>query len=447
MTAVTDVPVKKPLTPLEWLICAVACVGFAFDTYELLMMPIIVRPALLALTTARPGTVEFNSWVGALFSVPAIAGGLFGLLGGYLTDRFGRRRVLVWSILLYSFSALACGYASSLWMLLVLRCGTSIGVCVEFVAAVAWLAELFPDADRRERVLGYTQAFSSAGGSLIALVYYVIVTYAEVLPAIHGTHDPWRYTLMSGMIPAIPLILVRPFLPESPIWQQKKSTGTLKRPSLFELFRPRFRTTTIVTTAMVALAYAATYGAMLQTPRIVPGLAEVRAMSKMLQEQTIGTVQMLQEMGGLAGRVLLAVLAVRIVSRRRVVRTFLVPGLVIVPLVFFFGSTHSLAIVKIGTFVGGMLVVGQFSFWGNYLPRVYPTHLRGTGEAFASNIGGRMIGNSAAAVTAGMSTFMPGDGPATQLAYACGIVGITTFAVGLVLTRWLPEPREEMLTE
>ena len=46
---------------------------------------------------------------------------------------------------------------------------------------------------------------------------------------------------MSGVIPAIPLILIRPFLPESPIWQQKKAAGTLKRPSIAALFSPELR--------------------------------------------------------------------------------------------------------------------------------------------------------------------------------------------------------------
>ena len=112
---------------------------------------------------AKPGSPEFNQWVGYLFYVPALAGGVFGLLGGYLTDLLGRRRVLVWSILLYAFSAMAAGYATTAGWLLFFRCTTFVGVCVEFVAAVAWLAELFPDAKRRERVLGYTQAFSSIG--------------------------------------------------------------------------------------------------------------------------------------------------------------------------------------------------------------------------------------------------------------------------------------------
>src|ERR1700686_4805564 len=133
------------LTGLQWLICAIAALGFAFDTYEVLVLPLIVRPALMEMAKIRPGTPEFNLWVGLLFYIPAVAGGIFGLLGGYLTDRLGRRRILVWSILLYAFSALASGYSTSVQWLLFWRCGTFVGVCVEFVAAVAWLSELFPN--------------------------------------------------------------------------------------------------------------------------------------------------------------------------------------------------------------------------------------------------------------------------------------------------------------
>ena len=97
-------------------------------------------------------------------AVLVIVGAAVGAPLRYLTDLFGRRRVLTYSILLYAFSALAAGFATSLPVLLILRCTTFIGVCVEFVAAVAWLAELFPHGKQRESVLGYTQAFSSLGG-------------------------------------------------------------------------------------------------------------------------------------------------------------------------------------------------------------------------------------------------------------------------------------------
>ena len=133
----TSATAPARLTPLQWTICAIAAIGFAFDTYELLMAPLIIRPALEQLGGLTFGTPEYLRWVGILFYVPAVCGGIFGLLGGYLTDRFGRRRVLTWSILIYALAAFGCGLVTSIEWLLVLRCFVFVGVCVEFVAATA----------------------------------------------------------------------------------------------------------------------------------------------------------------------------------------------------------------------------------------------------------------------------------------------------------------------
>jgi MFS family permease len=382
-----------------------------------------------------------------LFYVPAMAGGIFGLLGGYLTDRLGRRRVLVWSILLYAGSACAAGYATSVEWLLFWRCCTFVGVCVEFVAAVAWLAELFDDPAQRERVIGYTQAFGSIGGIMVTGAYYLIVTYSESLPEVRGGHEAWRYTLISGLVPAIPLILIRPFLPESPTWMEKKSAGTLRRPSFAALFTPEFRRTTIVTTIMMACAYAAAFGAIQQMPRIVPGLEQVRALPRTAQEQTISGVQSFQEFGGLTGRLLLAYLAAVIISRRRLLWIFQIPGLLILPTVYLLTPTLGLTLAQWGIFLVGIATIAQFSFWGNYLPRVYPTHLRGTGESFAANVGGRMIGTMAALVTVSLVTSMPGGSVPERLAYASAAVGTAAYIIGVIASRWLPEPKQAKLPD
>jgi len=435
------------LTPLQWLICAIAALGFAFDIYEVLMAPLVVGPAIGELTGFKPGTPDFNFWVGMFFWVPAIVGGAFGLLGGYLTDRFGRRRVLVWSILLYAFSAMAAGFSTSITMLLVLRSTTYIGVFVEFVAAVAWVAELFEDPKQREAALGYTQAFSSIGGLMVTGAYAIAVTYAQSFPEIAGGHSPWRYTLISGVIPALPLIVIRPFLPESPAWHAKQAAGTLKRPSLAAIFTPELRRTTIVTTIMFACAYGAAFGAIQQMPRIVPGLPEVRTLALAQQQQTAAGVQAYQEVGGLVGRFALAFVALHIVSRRKVIRLFQLPGLVIVPLVFFYAANNSLTLTQWGMFLAGFFTVAQFSFWGNYLPRVYPTHLRGTGEGFAANIGGRMLGTGFAFVTTQLVNVMPGDTPPMRLAYASAAVALFVYAMGLMCSALLPEPKSDQLPE
>jgi MFS family permease len=421
--------------------------GFFFDSYVLLVLPLIGRPALADLLGVAGNSLEVNAWFGRMQYIPAIAGGVFGLLGGYLTDLFGRRRILVWSILLYAFGAVMSGYSTSVGQLLFWRCCTFVGVCVEFVAAVAWLSELFSHPEQRERVVGYTQAFGSAGGLVVAGVYYLIVQYEQSFPLIHGEQVAWRYTLISGVLPAIPVMIIRPFLPESPAWLQKKKAGTLKRPSFAALFTPEFRRTTLVTTIMMACAFAAAFGAIQQMPRIVPGLAEIQAMPRTAQEQTISGVQAFQEWGGMTGRVLLAALATVIVARRRLLHVFQIPGLVILPFVFLLVPTGGLALAQWGIFLVGLTTVAQFSFWGNYLPRVYPTHLRGTGESFAANVGGRMIGTLAALVTTSLVPLMPGAAVPIKLAYAAALVGTTVYVIGVVASRWLPEPKSTELPE
>jgi MFS family permease len=478
-----------PLTAVQWLICTIAAIGFAFDIYELLMLPLIVRNALMELGQIAPGTPRFATWFGMLFYIPAFCGGIFGLLGGYLTDRLGRRRVLTWSILLYAFSAFAAGFSTNLWMLLFFRTTTFIGVCVEFVAAVAWLAELFDDPHQRERVLGFTQAFSSVGGLLVAVVAGIISTRTAELPAIGipewlhiGTvanpHAAWRYTLMSGLIPAIPLIVIRPFLPESPKWAAKKAAGTLRRPSVAELFSPELRSTTIVTTIMFACSYGVAFGAIQQMPQIVPGIDVVKAE---IQKRTVGKSEAdarritgainfekateytkAQEVGGLFGRFALALVVASFASRRALLRLFLIPGLILMPLIFvafargqettfytvdisWLPGFHdaSLSLLGLGIFLAGFFTVAQFSFWGNYLPHVYPVHLRGTGESFAANIGGRMIGTPFAALTQylALQSFVPGTSPPEKTAYVAAGVATLLFLANLLLTFVLPEPK------
>ena len=63
------------LTPVQWVIVIIAAVGFAFDSYELLMLPLIVRPALIELLAVPPTSPLINDWVGILFYLPAVAGG------------------------------------------------------------------------------------------------------------------------------------------------------------------------------------------------------------------------------------------------------------------------------------------------------------------------------------------------------------------------------------
>lgn len=497
-----NAPVTR-LTRTQWLICIISSIGFAFDIYALLMLPLIIKPALAALSAPLveqlvqsgvprpealalwlPGGEMYVKWARALFFVPALAGGVFGLLGGYLTDLVGRRRVLTYSILLYAGAAFAAGYATSLPQLLFYRCLVFIGVCVEFVAAVAWLAEIFREPRQREKVLGYTQAFSSLGGIMVAGANIFAAKLALSLPAIHGGHEAWRYTLLSGVIPALPLIFIRPFLPESPEWQRKREAGQLKRPSFGELFSPALVRTTVITTLVFAASYGIAFGAIQQLPQIIGAAAvltpgerghkeiiataksavgkavaaakaagkpeltppQKRQIAANASDEAVAKVSSAQELGGLIGRIIFAVLAVYVVSRRNLLRIFQIPALLFVPLFFWWIAGNlqgdTLNMISIGVFIAGLFTVAQFSFWGNYIPLVFPLHLRGTGESFAANIGGRVIGTAAAWFTITLSEAKP-PSPGKIAIMGALVAGIYAL-IGAILTHWLPEPKHEI---
>lgn len=484
------------------LVIIIACVGFLFDTYELLMFPVIGSDAIAelvfhkgvnALSPADMAVVR--AWGGRLLWIAALSGGAVGLIGGLLIDRLGRKRIMIASILLYSLSPVAAAFSNQLWQLVLFRCTTFVGVCVEMVAAVTWLAELFEDKRTREIVIGWTLATASLGGILVTEAYNAIVEAAKTpghLPSLPfptghmAGNVAWRFTLLTGLIPGAVILLLMPFVPESGAWRRKKREGTLKRASFAELFSPEFRRTTLVTTLLAACGYAAAFGAIQMTPLLIaPGLPDMARQTKAAKEAVAaaekkvkeskggskeqqeaaqkelaearkgqkaaaedvkarrGDIQRWQELGGLLGRILLAVLLLFVPSRL-LIRLFLVPGVVLLPVTYFRLVTADYWIFATAIFFCGLLTVAQFSFLSEFLPRVFPLHLRGTGGAFATNFGGRMIGTMAAMLNTGVvSKQFVGPGP-MQVASAAGVIGGGVYLIALLATFFLPHPHEEV---
>lgn len=550
---------RPRFTLVQWLVCLIAAIGFLFDTYELLMTPLVGVPAIAELLQVPPNNPLVTLWTGRMLWMSALCGGVFGLLGGWLIDRFGRKRIMAASIFVYSLSPVGSALSTTLGAFVFFRCTTFIGVCVEFVAAITWLAELFSDKRQKEIVLGTTQAFASVGGVFVTMVNIWVVSHANDLPAlplpdVFNAHGAWRYTLFTGLVPAILIAFLLPFVPESQIWRERRLAGTLKRPSFGELFAPGLRRVTLVTALLSACAYAAAFGALQLTPlRIAPGLPELgeqrkalkplREAATQLNEQfaaaqpafrqavadvpglaelaaqrakirvaqraarkadnqellaSLGgrfslldtnltaltaahpeakkallerekilkllgdnrdtqepfdnatkargnTLQTYQETGGLAGRIILAGLLLVAISRRALLRLFLIPGLILFPVTYWVCYHQSAAAMQWGIFFCGLMVVSQFSYFGEYLPKVFPLHLRGTGGSFATNVGGRMLGTSAAFLTTNvLAPMTSGKTTFDQVAIAAGLVGTTVFVIGLIATFFLPEPKAEM---
>jgi sugar phosphate permease len=104
------------------------------------------------------------------------------------------------------------------------------------------------------------------------------------------------------------------------------------------------------------------------------------------------------------------------------------------------GTAGTLGALKWGVFLAGALLVGQFSFWGNYIPRVFPLHLRGTGESFAANIGGRVLGTSMAWIFFTFSDSMPPN-PA-KMAATAAIIALIMGLLTLSLIPFMTEPKQ-----
>ncbi len=486
------------LTNTHWLIIIIASIGFLFDTYELLMTPLVAAPAISELLKLPMNNPIVTSWVGSLLWISALCGGVFGLLGGWLVDRFGRKTMMAASIFMYSFSPFAAAYSTSIEMFVFFRSTTFIGVCVEFVAAITWLAEVFEDKKQKEKWMGITQAFASLGGVFVTMISVWITKHGADLPHIGlpaglGSNDPssWRYLLMTGILPAIPIALLLPFVPESLVWKNKKATGTLKRPSFGALFAPELRRVTLVTAALSACAYGIAFGALQVTvARVTPGLPELREQAKSLAplrkagedlnkqlnalpatdparkdlvakikenfgqqkplndkvKEMANTVQFHQEMGGLLGRVLLALLLIWGISRVALLKVFQVPALIVLPVTYFYFFHQGGTAFMWAYGLCGLLTVAQFSYFGEYLPKVFPLHLRGTGGSFATNVGGRMIGTSMAFVTTNLvAPMLAGTGPLLPMhvAKAAGIVATVIVILSFLIGLLLPEPKAE----
>lgn len=456
------------------LVLVVAAIGFLFDTYELLMLPVIGASALSDLLGVPPDHAEVGSWIGKLLWIAALCGGAFGLLGGWLIDQVGRKRIMVVSILMYSLSPVAAAFSTELWQFVLFRCTTFIGVCVELVAAVTWLAELFDDKRTREKAIAWTLAAASLGGLLVTVVYKdLIVPNAANFPAIPtasgpSAHAPWRYTLLTGLVPGALILLLMPFVPESEVWAQKKRTGTLKRPSFGELFAPGLIRTTVVTTILSACGYAAAFGCLQVTPaRVIQARPELAALQKevadaekaattpeekeaalakkkafnQLRETRRGDIQLWQELGGLLGRIILAIL-VTMLPAGMLLRVFLIPGVLLFPLTYFELVSADYVLFATAIFFCGLLTVAQFSYLSEFLPKVFPLHLRGTGGSFATNVGGRMLGTMAAILNTGVLAGMFGGG-AIGVAKAAGVIGAGVYVIALLASFALPKPIEE----
>jgi MFS family permease len=248
------------ITRYQWLVLAVAAVGWLFDTMDGNLFNLVRKVALTELVGADEAT-RYGGIITAIFLVGWSAGGfIFGILG----DRIGRTRTMIFTILTYATFTGLGGLAQTWEQLALARFLTGLGVGGEWAAGAAIVAEVFP-ARSRPMALGTLQALSAVGNMIAAVVSFGLAGVS------------WRWVFAVGALPALVAIWVRRSIKEPDSWHQARAVAAIdvsrQLGAFGDLFRdPTLRRNTIVGTLMAIAGVGGLWGAAFWTPDLVQGV-------------------------------------------------------------------------------------------------------------------------------------------------------------------------------
>jgi MFS family permease len=326
-------------------------------------------------------------WTGILTSLLLVGWAVGGIIFGKVADRIGRTKTLLITMLMYSVGTAACAFAPNIWVLVLFRIVSSLGIGGEWAAGAAMVAEVVPEKRRVEAgALLYTA--SPAGLFLATVVTYQITGVYFVDPTVS-----WRYVFLFGLIPAAVAFLVRLFIKEPERW---KSIAQEQHARISELFAPKYRALTISGFLMAVTALITWWSGNAFIPVVAKGLASrewteltnagVQGLPSLevMGQQWIRNATNIFNVGGLIGT-LLTIPAAKFLGRKKM---FLIYNLAAAASIMAaFGLDLEPETRLYFYFPIGLSVFGIFGSFTFYLPELFPTRLRATGSGFTYNVG------------------------------------------------------------
>ena len=190
--------------------------GWVFDFYDLVLFTFLISEI--------QSSLNINAEMLSLcLGLSLFATGLGGILFGALGDRYGRKTVLQWTIIIYSIGTLLCAFSWSFYSLLIFRFITGLGVGGEWATGQIYINETFPD-ELRAKFGAFMQSGAPVGVILASLV-------GGLISPIIG----WRATFLISILPALIVIVIRKYLKESDVWLENKDQYVNK--SIFQEFK------------------------------------------------------------------------------------------------------------------------------------------------------------------------------------------------------------------
>jgi len=206
---------EKP-TREHYSILLMSWSGWVFDFYDLILYTFLLIPIGKEL---HLNDVMLSYVLGASLAATAVGGVIFGIL----SDRYGRKSVLQWTIIIYSVGTFLSGFATNIELLLIFRIITGLGVGGEWATGQTYIGETFP-ANVRGKYCAFMQTGAPIGVALASVVG------GFVAPVIG-----WRMSFFVSVLPALLVIFIRKKLPESDVWLERKklvASGTMSAEAL-----------------------------------------------------------------------------------------------------------------------------------------------------------------------------------------------------------------------
>ncbi len=363
----------KQLTGYQWLVLAVAWLGWVFDSMDATIYAQVMSPALSDLLGARGTPENIGRYGGIIFAIFVVGWALGGVTFGVLADYLGRARTLVITILIYAvFTALA-GLSHSWWQLGIYRFLTALGVGGEWAAGAALVAEVWPES-LRVKGAGLLQSAWGVGFFLAAALNLLL------------SRQSWRVMFFVGIVPAVVALLIRLRVHEPERWQEahRAAAHEPRRLTLAELFTPQTSRDTLVGTGLAFVAVVGLWGATNWTPALITELLRPQRLDSATLARQVSYAVMSLNVGAIAGYLICPLIA-EWWSRRGAFLLMMVGSAVSLPAAFLLPSNYAHVLLMLPAL--GFFSNGIFSGFPVYLPELYPTRIRTTGAGFCFNAG------------------------------------------------------------
>jgi len=452
-----DSPWWKGVTRYQWLVLVIASLGWIFDTFEGQIFVTSMNEMMASLLPEDVPSEKRDAVAKLALGAFLVGGAVGGVYFGMLSDRIGRARTMIITILVYSLFTCLTAFAQSTTQVIGLRFFVAMGVGGEWAVASAMVAEVFPRF-ARVRSLGIFHATSAMGSYLaIAAGAFIVGNPALKTEAIPDLN--WRLAFALGALPALLTIWIRVKLKEPDSWKRAvevaKKDPTKQTGRIGDLFKGELRRRTLVGVALAAIGLATFWGVKIYGRNLMRSAAEREVISQNAEslsnneaalEANFSQIKK-QEMtghflvmtGGLLGMLAFGPISERL-GRRGAFSFFFVGGFVSSALLFGLFTERGIIFYWWALPVFGFLVSGIHSGYAIYFPELFPSRLRGTGGGLCFNLG-RII----AAPVLFLTAWMQQSQGVTTNQTAALLSGF--FLLGLIVVKFAPETQGEELPE